>query len=94
MTTPKTANRADRRTIKATSDKLTAATAKAVKTLLEVMQNEQNTPAVRAQAADAVLRHCLRYVEQADILERIKALEQAQAAIFPVIEEGENNDEC
>ena len=48
----------------------------AVDTMAEIMVTTGNSPQVRLNAADAVLRHGLRLTEQIDILERVDALEK------------------
>ena len=57
---------------------LTAKLESATATMAEIMEDGQNPASVRVSAADAVLRHALRYVEAADILRRLDALEAAQ----------------
>lgn len=49
----------------------------AVDTLSAVMENADNPATVRVSAADSLLRHALRYIETADILKRLAALEAA-----------------
>ncbi len=48
----------------------------ALNTLTEVMQNKENPATVRVSAADAMLRHTVRYIETVEIENRIKALER------------------
>lgn len=50
----------------------------AVDTLSAVMEDTDNPATVRTSAADSLLRHTLRYIEQADILRRLAALEAAR----------------
>lgn len=57
---------------------LTTRLESATATMTEIMEDGQNPASVRVSAADAVLRHALRYVEAADILRRLDALEAAQ----------------
>ena len=57
---------------------LTARLESATATMSEIMEDGKNPASVRVSAADAVLRHALRYVEAADILRRLDALEAAQ----------------
>lgn len=57
---------------------LTARLESATATMSEIMEDGQNPASVRVSAADAVLRHALRYVEAADILRRLDALEAIQ----------------
>lgn len=62
----------------------TAATAmadalnEAVNTLLAVIRDEGAAATVKVSAADAICRHCCRYVETATVLRRLDALEAAQ----------------
>lgn len=47
--------------------------------VLSVTMTKEDTPAtVKVSAADAILRHGLRYVEQYEIIKRIEALEAAR----------------
>ena len=50
---------------------------KAVKTLETIASDKTAVPTARTQAADALLRHGLRYLEAADFERRLTALEQA-----------------
>ena len=52
----------------------------AVDVLTKVMTNSETAATVKVSAADAILRHGLRYVEQYEIVKRIEALEAAQKA--------------
>lgn len=51
----------------------------AVKVLKSVADDSDVSPQIRVNAADCILRHCLRYAESADILARIERLERAAA---------------
>lgn len=62
---------------------LTAKLESATATMAEIMENGQNPASVRVSAADAVLRHSLRFVEAADILRRLDALEAAAQEAEP-----------
>ena len=57
-------------------DALSARLTLAIDTLCEVLEDTKNAPTVRVSAADALLRHGLRYIEMANILARLDALEQ------------------
>ena len=66
-------------------DLLQAATAglmarleRATATMTEIMDDDTNPGSVRLAAADALFRHCLRYVTAADFERRIAALEATQ----------------
>lgn len=43
---------------------------KAVETIAEIMNNEDNAPQVRLNAADMILRNCMKYTSSSDELER------------------------
>lgn len=49
----------------------------AVKVLKDVASNVEVSAQVRVNAADCILRHCLRYAEVSDVLARIERLERA-----------------
>ena len=57
-------------------DSLSARLTHAVDVLVEVLDNTQTPDTVRVSAADSLLRHGLRYVEVANVLRRLDALEQ------------------
>ena len=59
-------------------DALSARLTLAVDTLCEVLEDTKNAATVRVSAADSLLRHGLRYVEVANILARLEAIEKAQ----------------
>ena len=46
--------------------------------LYDVATNDRAAATVRVSAADSLLRHGLRYIEQGEILKRLDALEAAQ----------------
>lgn len=52
-------------------------TGEAVETMAEVMNDPKNPPQTRLNAADAIIRNGLKLTEQADILQRLDALERA-----------------
>ena len=57
-------------------DSLAARLTHAVEVLVDVLDNTENAATVRVSAADSLLRHGLRYIEAANILTRLDALEQ------------------
>lgn len=57
---------------------LTARLGDATETLSNIMGDTKSPATVRCSAADSILRFALRYVEAADILRRLDALEAAQ----------------
>lgn len=61
--------------LKGVTASLQDAAAEAVQVLRDALHDESATIQVRINAADALLRHCLRYHEQTDILVRLDALE-------------------
>lgn len=48
----------------------------AIDVMAEVMLDGENSPQVRLNAADALIRNNLKLTEQADILRRLEALER------------------
>ena len=48
----------------------------AIQTMADVMNDSENSPQVRLNAADALIRNNLKLTEQADILRRLEALER------------------
>lgn len=48
----------------------------AVSCLALVMSKQEYAPQVRVNAADAILRYCLKFSEKADITDKIEALEK------------------
>ena len=61
-------------------DNLSVQLTSAVDVLAKVMTDSETAATVRVSAADSVLRHGLRYLEQYEIIKRIEALEAAQKA--------------
>ena len=61
-------------------DAISARLTLAVDTLCEVLDSTETAATVRVSAADSLLRHGLRYIEAANILTRLDALEAAQNA--------------
>ena len=59
-------------------DSLKIRMSSAVDVLTKVMTDSETAATVRVSAADSVLRHGLRYVEQYEIIKRIEALEAAR----------------
>ena len=59
-------------------DAISARLTRAIDTLCEVLEDTENAATVRVSAADSLLRHGLRYVEVANILARLEAIEKAQ----------------
>lgn len=57
-------------------DALSARLTSAVDALYRVLDDDSTPATVRVSAADAILRHGLRYVEVANIIRRLDALEQ------------------
>ena len=56
-------------------DLMKARLSAAVSTVMLIMASSESPPQVKLNAADSLLRNCLRYVETADILRRLAALE-------------------
>ena len=59
-------------------DAISARLTRAIDTLCEVLEDTENAATVRVSAADSLLRYGLRYVEVANILARLEAIEKAQ----------------
>lgn len=57
-------------------DALSARLTLAVDTLCEIIESKETQNTVKVSAADALLRHGLRYVEAVNIIKRIEALEE------------------
>jgi len=47
-----------------------------VSTMSAIMTNEANSPQVRLNAADTILRYALKLTDKVDILERVENLEK------------------
>lgn len=60
---------------------------KAVDCLALIMAQEENAPQIRINAADAILRYCLRYTEQSELAERVAALETVQDGLSKSLDE-------
>lgn len=63
--------------INAVSLELTAVVTDAVGALHDVVTDDVATDSAKISASNALLQHCVRYVEVASILRRLDALEQA-----------------
>ncbi|MBR6393911.1 MAG: hypothetical protein IKS13_03750 [Ruminococcus sp.] len=59
----------------------------AVSCLALVMSKQEYAPQVRTNAADAILRYCLKFSEKADIADRIEALEKVLDPLSQSLEE-------
>ena len=59
-------------------DALSARLTLAVDTLCEVLEDTKNAATVRVSAASEILRQGLRYIEVANILTRLEAIDKAQ----------------
>ena len=83
MAKPRFKERYDRAKADALADtvcNLQARMSTAVDVLAVMMVNPEIAATVRVSAADSILRHGLRYVEQYEIVKRLEALEAAQKA--------------
>ena len=65
-------------TLSASTGSLVNVLGEAIDCLRRTMADETAPHSVRVSAADALLRHTVRYVESANILARIDKIEQAQ----------------
>ena len=59
-------------------DAISARLTRAIDTLCEVLEDTENAATVRVSAASEILRQGLRYIEVANILTRLEAIEKAQ----------------
>lgn len=55
-----------------------SAMGEAIETLREIVKDKEAAGGVRASAADTILRNAMKLTEQANILERLEALEAAR----------------
>lgn len=62
-------------------DAISARLTLAIDTLSDIVEDEKTPTTIKVSAADALLRHGLRYIEANNILVRLEKLEQAQQAI-------------
>lgn len=69
-------NEAQGQIVSGATSSLQARLEAAVSTIAEVMTDKDNAPQVRLNAADCLLRNCLRYTEQSQILTRLDELER------------------
>lgn len=53
----------------------------AIQTARGILNDTENSPQIRLNAANMVLSNALRYTEQHDILQRLEALEDAQKEV-------------
>lgn len=61
-------------------DAISARLTFAIDTLSDIVEDEKTPTTIKVSAADALLRHGLRYIEANNILVRLEKLEQAQQA--------------
>ena len=61
-------------------DAISARLTLAIDTLSDIVEDENTPTTIKVSAADALLRHGLRYIEANNILVRLEKLEQAQQA--------------
>lgn len=61
-------------------DAISARLTLAIDTLSDIVEDEKTPTTIKVSAADALLRHGLRYIEANNILVRLEKLEQAQQA--------------
>ncbi len=62
--------------IAAATGELTSALDESILNLRQIMKDTKAPHSVRVQAADIILRHCLRYTETNNILRRLERLEK------------------
>lgn len=51
----------------------------AIERLRSVMNDSDSSPQTQINAADAILRHCLKLTETADVMQRLDKLEETEA---------------
>ena len=61
-------------------DAISARLTLAIDTLSDIVEDEKTPTTIKVSAADALLRHGLRYIEANNILVRLEKLERAQQA--------------
>lgn len=61
-------------------DAISARLTLAIDTLSDIVEDEKTPTTIKVSAADALLRHGLRYIEANNILVRLEKLEQARQA--------------
>lgn len=65
--------------LKAATVKLQGQLCSAIETLVEIMTDEETASQTRVNSAVAILQYASRFTETTDILERLEAIEEAQA---------------
>ena len=61
--------------IKEVTDRISKDIVSAVSVMSGIMMNDRNSPQIRLNAADGILRYGIKMIEQRDILERLERLE-------------------
>lgn len=65
--------------LKTATAKLQGQLCGAIDTLTEIMNDKETAPQTRANCATSILQFAARFTETTDILERLEAIEEAQA---------------
>ena len=68
-------NRAKRQILESATNALQARLTAATETTIEIMQNKENSPQTRLNAANLIFNQCQKLTETIDILDRIETLE-------------------
>lgn len=66
--------------IKQVTDRISSEITEAISVISEIMHDNNNSPQIRLNASDCLLRHGIRLIEQRDIIERIEKLEAIYAS--------------
>ena len=71
-------HQAKRSILEAVTNGLQARLTAATETTIEIMQNKENSPQTRLNAANLIFNQCQKLTETIDILDRIESLEKIQ----------------
>ena len=63
------------------ASELAAGSLEAVEVLRSIMRDYETSKGLKVQAAGLVLTHCAKYIETANVLQRLDALERAQTEV-------------
>lgn len=71
--------RAKAEILRTATAKLQGNLCKAIDTLVKVMEDEDTAPQIKINSAVSILQYAARFTETTDIIERLEAIEEAQA---------------
>lgn len=69
-------NRAKRQILESATNALQSRLTAATETTIEIMQNKENSPQTRLNAANLIFNQCQKLTETVDIIDRIQTLEK------------------